>query len=267
MAEQFEPMGVGGILDKTFKIYKNNFVRFITIVALVQIPVWLIGFLYGNAFGQDMPAEGGSDPNFALIIGGVIIFVLLAMLAQFLSNAALIRSVSGAYLGEDVSVGQAYATALPRVLTILVASILTGIVVGIGFLLLVVPGIIFALWFTLITQCIVVEKTGAIKGMKRSKALVSGNLGKTFVLGFMVLLIAAIGDWLFKTAGVAIGAAAGADSAAIMIRALAGLVGNILLAPIGAVAFILLYYDLRIRKEGFDLTMLSQQMGRGTESG
>ena len=45
----------------------------------------------------------------------------------------------------------------------------------------------------------------------------------------------------------------------------AGVLARILSAPIGAAAYVLLYYDLRIRKEGFDLQMLAQSVGSNQE--
>ena len=51
------------------------------------------------------------------------------------------------------------------------------------------------------------------------------------------------------------------SAAHTMVTGLFEIAGTILATPISAVAFILLYYDLRIRKEGFDLEMLSQTLG------
>ena len=292
-SQQFEPMSTGQILDRTFRLYKANFVRFIAIVAVIQIPIGLImlgatGLLQQEVeavaqpglvavqIEDDAPMPGGArvvpqpqpareevkiDPS--ALIGKLILFVLavLAMvLAQTLCSAALTKGVSESYLGRDVTVGEAYRFVLPKLGTIILAAILVGLVVMVGLVLLVVPGIIFSLWYALTTQAIVIEDLKATKGMKRSKALASGNLGKMFGLMFVVGIITWLVNALFQGVGGAVAAAMtgpGADA----VQAVANLVGQVLATPISAAAMILLYYDLRIRKEGFDLEMLAQSFG------
>jgi hypothetical protein len=81
------------------------------------------------------------------------------------------------------------------------------------------------------------------------------------VLLFLIGVISWIMILLFGLAGAAVAGSA-SGTAAILGRGIFALVAQILAAPIGAVAMILLYYDLRIRKEGFDLAMLAQQLGK-----
>lgn len=276
--QQFEPMSVGTIVDKTFRIYRHNFVRFITIVAVVQVPLGLINLLltavtYGGvsqeATGRPGVPPGPEVADLAVIMITAVITLLLAVVGGMLCQGALIKSVSESYLGREISVGQAYGFVLPRILTLVGASIMVSLVVGFGFLLLVVPGVIFGLWFYLTTPCIVVEGQGAVDGMSRSRALVSGNLGKVFLVGLLVFLI-----------GMVISMPFGMFSQLctmfflrnnVMLSAFVQQFGNViaqtLAAPIGACAFILLYYDLRIRKEGFDLEMLAQSMSSGGRAG
>ena len=196
-----------------------------------------------------------------------LVWVLLTMVAQQLCNGALIKSVSESYLGNEVTVGQAYRFVLPKILTLIVASLVVGIVVGIGMLLCIVPGIIFGLWFALTIQAIVVEDLKAFKGMGRSKWLASGNLGRIFAVGLVVVLIALILGWVFGLAGgllaTQFGGGEAGNTAGLVVNQVFSLAAQILAMPIGATAYILLYYDLRIRKEGFDLEMLARRMGSG----
>jgi len=290
--QQFEPMSVGRIFDKAFTIYRHNFVRFLTIVALIQVPIALIGllstnFMYGgvsagaDAGEQTVAAPRIGDPEMgsgttvadslrpAAIILMMSVSAVLALVGNMLCQAALAKSVSEYYLDREITVGQAYRFVLPKLLTLIGASLLVGLVVGFGFLLLVVPGVIFSLWFYLTTPCIVVEGRRAAEGMSRSRALVSGNLGKTFLVGLLAMLIA----WVVA---IPFGVVSGLCTKfflrdnfmlATTVRHLANVIPQILAMPIGASAFILLYYDLRIRKEGFDLEMLTQSMSSGGEAG
>ncbi|MEN6334928.1 MAG: hypothetical protein ABFE01_11750 [Phycisphaerales bacterium] len=286
-AMQFEPMSVSRIFDRAFALYRNNFLRFITIVAMIEVPLSLLTIASSHwvnshmpvverpaAMGQtstsQSPARYNSDASVAMFgcLGRVLPF-LLQMVGMMLCQAVLIKNVSEIYLGNDISVGQAYRSILPQAVTLILATICTTLVTWLGLLLLVVPGIIFSLWFSLTTSAIVVEGHSAIAGMSRSKALVAGNLGKVFAVGLLAAIIAYLLSF-------SLGAVAGLLSTFVFqgsARAfsylifVATILSRTLAIPIGAAAYILLYYDLRIRKEGFDLQMLSRSVGSDPESG
>jgi len=275
MASQlFEPMSVSQILDRAFRLYRANFVRFIAIVAVVQIPIGLImlgatGLLEEGTKAAIQPGAvpGQVEVDTSALVTALILFALaiVAMVfGQTLCNAALIKSVSESYLGNEVTVGEAYGFVLPKVGAIILAGVLVTLVVMVGLVLLIVPGIIFSLWYMLTTQAIVIEDLKAGQGMKRSKALASGNLGKIFGLVLVVGIISWLVNLLFQGVGGAVTANMPPASGQA-VQALLNLVGQILVTPIGAAAMILVYYDLRIRKEGFDLEMLALSLGAGAE--
>jgi hypothetical protein len=260
-AMQFEPMTVGQIIDKTFKLWRSNFIRFAALISVMYIPLFVIQFLWRRTFLVPMSADG--QPEMGPFIISTIVTLILAIVGQNLASAALMKSISQSYLGKQTSVGQAYRTMLPRLLAIILASILVALVVGVGFLLLVVPGIIFSLWFSLTIPVLILEGTGASKSMSRSKDLVSGNLGRVFGLGIVVVFITGIIGWIFGFIGGVIGIQLVETSPTLaqFLASLFSLIGQVMALPISAAAYILLYYDLRIRKEGFDLEMLAQSLG------
>jgi membrane-anchored glycerophosphoryl diester phosphodiesterase (GDPDase) len=118
------------------------------------------------------------------------------------------------------------------------------------------------LWLILTIPIIVIEQLGVGQGMSRSKSLMKGNLGKGFVLFLLVFLMTIILTYGLLGLGVFVAARAGlsGDTAGAAIIQLFTLVGTVLVTPISSAAAILLYYDLRIRKEGFDLEQLAQRM-------
>ncbi|MHC4744366.1 MAG: YciC family protein [Planctomycetota bacterium] len=298
-AETFEPMSVGQILDRVFRIYRRNFVRFIVIVAVIQVPVNLLVMVSEYAVSSGANAQqpysepptvqalgdmtsnrdvSGSQPRYyeneqpqfpILTFVGVILGVTLAVLGNALCQGALTKSVSESYLNNVIGVGEAYRYVWPRLMRLILAGFLVSLVVGIGFLLLVVPGIIFALWFSLTVPTIIVEDLGITEAMGRSKRLVAGNLGKVMVVGFLVLLIATVINMAFGFFGGAIVGPLARQSYALafFVTNLLNVAAAIIAAPIGAAAYILLYYDLRIRKEGFDLEMLAESLGAEQNTG
>jgi hypothetical protein len=283
----FEPMSVGRIFDRAFAIYRNNFLRFVTIVAIIEVPLTLLSIATSSwtetkaarhqtffermrATQENTRSGAGRDttddetPSLLGLVGKVCT-TLLTLVGVMLCQAALIKSVSETYLGHEITVGQAYRFALPKALTLIAATICVGLVTGLGLILLIIPGVIFSLWFFLTAPAIVVENRSAGNGMSRSRALVAGNLGKVLSVGLLSILISVIISILFLLLGRMVRTMLPADSA--MLRSFLdyfdATVSRILTMPIGATASILLYYDLRIRKEGFDLQMLAQSMTAG----
>jgi hypothetical protein len=284
---QFEPMSVGRIFDRAFAIYRNNFLRFITIVAIIEVPLALLSTAYnswtttsapsrhpsasrqttvsqdtGSAARRYNPAE--ERPILTCCLAFTFTF-LVQIVAGMLCQAALIKSVSETYLGNDITVGQAYGFILPKFLTLVGATLCVMLVVGLGIMLVFVPGIIFGLWFSMTVPTIVVEGQAATHAMSRSKALVAGNLGKIIAVGILGSLIAYIIILPLRYLGGFVGQSLFADNTMLVsfLRQFGMTLGQILAIPISTAASILLYYDLRIRKEGFDLQMLAQSMTAG----
>ncbi|NLX03822.1 MAG: hypothetical protein GXY33_01625 [Phycisphaerae bacterium] len=311
--QQFEPMSVGQILDRTFKMYRANFLPFIAIVAVVYIPIGLIqgiaqamlqssvpmqtvpyeDYQYEeegfdeDGFEQDGAREPGEaammlgqttpegfeqferlrfqqEPSVGMALGGAVLMlitVFLIVVGYNLCTGALIKAVSEFYLGRDVTVGQVYRAVWPRLGTIIWAAILVAVAVMFGFALLIVPGVIFALWFALTTQVVVLEDKKATAAMSRSRQLASGNLGKVFGVGFLAMVITWVISIAFGVPAALITGFDGTPSAAqTLVAQLIQTAGQIVALPIVTGALILLYYDLRIRKEGFDLEMLAQSL-------
>ena len=262
MEPKFEPMSIGRILDQAFRIYKSRFIRFIAIIAVIQIPISLIRVLTQTLLIQQEYSDEGVSINIVLAGSSNLLMVFLMMLGQTLCSGALTRSVAETYLGRDMSVGQAYGHVLPKFLTLILASVLVSICVGFGFLLLVVPGVIFSLWFALTTPAIIMEDLGATPGMSRSRTLVKGNLGKVFAVGFLAFVLMLVITLPFGFAGTFLNRVVAQDNQtiAVLISQLCETLGQLITTPIGAITSILLYYDLRIRKEGFDLQMMIESM-------
>ncbi|MEN6334929.1 MAG: hypothetical protein ABFE01_11755 [Phycisphaerales bacterium] len=279
-AVQFEPMSVGRIFDKAFALYRSNFLRFITIAAVIVVPLTLVSSASNSWIRSKMPARRqfitigqgasapvspqnpASRPSIPLCCMGTMFPILLQVVAMMLCEAVLIKNISEAYLGNDITIGQAYGFVFPKALTLIAAAIYAMLATCCGLLLFVVPGIIFGLWFSLTTPAIVMEGHSAIEGMRRSKALVEGNLGKVLIIGLLLTLIANVIAIPLDVLSRFIGGMLLADSTTLrsIWSCIPGMISNILVTPISAAAYILLYYDLRIRKEGFDLQMLAGSM-------
>lgn len=177
--------------------------------------------------------------------------VFAVVLQNVLTNyatAAAVLIVSDAYLGREVSIGSALRRTFARFGSIFGAAWLRGFCIGIGLLLCVVPGIIAMIVTFAMPMAVVLEGASASESFDRSRALAKEQWGRivgTYVLTYLLAFLAAIGVGILA-------ALAGGEVAGQVADLLVGA----LLAPFVAVVGTLLYYDLRIRKEGFDIEML-----------
>lgn len=177
------------------------------------------------------------------------------LLVYPLCIGALVHSISAGYLGEELGAVDSFRRALPRLLRLILAQFLATIVVMIGLVLLVVPGVIFSLWFLVLAPVAMLEQRGVTGTLKRSRELMRGNTGK----GFAVSLVLGFVGVIF--ANVTVVCVALVPWPHPFLQAFATQVANCLILPIQTAPYILLYYDLRIRKEAFDLERLAQDLG------
>jgi hypothetical protein len=256
---ELRPMGIGDILDTTFRLYRQRFLTFLLIALAVYIPYAILMGLSessGPAFTAGAGPSAGPQLNplgFSLQMIGVAFFSLILFP---LCLAAMVHNISASYLGETLSAGDCYARAMPRVLPLLGTQVIVGIVVMIGFLLFIVPGVIFSLWYYVVVPVVILEGAAGFRALGRSRELVRGNLGKAFVLGLVVFLLSAI------FGGVLQGVAKFVPWPHPALATFALSILPALWLPIQTAPSILLYYDLRIRKEAFDLQQLSETLNQ-----
>lgn len=236
-------MEYGDILDEMFDLYKNHFLLFVGIAAVVHLPISLIGGLL-------------TDSTLRSVFG------ILTLPLYFVVTAASTLAVSQAYLGHTTTIAESYKTVGGKIIGLIAAMILASLVVFGGFLLLIVPGIIFMFWYTFISQVVVIEGESGWEACKRSRELAGGQWLRIFVLGLLTSLIVWIGSAILVgpiTFLAAMGKSSGASPAgplAVILGVVQG-ISQSLLTPIQTIAFVLLYYDIRVRKEGFDLELLA----------
>ena len=107
-AAQFEPMGIGKILDKACRLYRENFLRFLAIVAIIKIPLMLIMIVWQKTLINSVYGDNSGQPPTLLILIGNLVVIFVFSIAQTLCTATLTKSVSGSYLNENITVGKAY---------------------------------------------------------------------------------------------------------------------------------------------------------------
>jgi hypothetical protein len=226
------PRTVPEILDASFQILRQHYGPIVAATGLILLPSILLAAL--------LPLE--MAPLAELVQNILLNF----------SGAATVLMVADIALGREPDMRGALRQVRGKVWIILGAAILQGLAIGFGMLLLIIPGIIaMALLFAVLIVVMVEDRVNVSDVMSRSASLAQGDMLR--VLGatvLSVLIVAAAGAGL----GLLVAFAPGIEArqADLLIRTL-----SIFVFPFTSVVATLLYFDLRIRKEGFGLDDLA----------
>jgi len=182
-------VSIGKILGDAWGLYTRFFTRFI----LVAIPVFLVLGLVNAIVGL------AADEGALAAILWALIGVAISLIGYFWLQGALVESVRDVRDGRaDLSVGEIYKRVQPRLPALIVAGVLAGIGIGIGFILLVIPGLFLLTRWALITPSIVIEGRSAGESFTRSWELVKGASWSMFGLILITVLLAAIAGALIS---------------------------------------------------------------------
>jgi hypothetical protein len=314
---RLRPMSVGDMLDAAFRLYRQHFLTFVGIVALLQVPMAMLQFAAQLPYLQALRdfatrpprhAPGASPldifpfaqllPYYALIVG---LSIFQYLLVYNLMTGALANAISRSYLGKPISIISAYSIGFKRFIALILASLtpfaiglaLVAVIVGcafgtfytmgvragdrpyiglavvaaIGLIGVVIVGGIAALFFyvrlLLTTQAIVLEGRGPWAGLARSWRLVGQAFWRSLGILLLVYAFIYIVSLVVQLPLIAAGAFFGMLlNNSVLYQGIASLVTYgvlILVLPLQFTIFTLLYYDLRIRKEGYDLELKIEQ--------
>lgn len=252
-------MGVGEILAGAIKLYGAHWATFMGLVTVVVIPLGLLQALVGTP-----PALRGaaSGPAIALeAIEGLLVFAVV--------KPAMAKTAADAYLGEPTRIATTYRYAAPLIGSLLWVAVLTGLAVLGGFILLLIPGILLLVRFHFALIVLVVEGKRGTQAMRRSWRLVTGSSWRVLGIVLLVQLITTVAA-LILAAPFAIAevvTAPGVVPEASTFTIIGDVLTSVLIAPLGSLAAVLLYFDLRVRTEGFDLEVLAGDRVAGSGRG
>ncbi len=263
-------MSVGDVLDRGLKLLLARLPTFFLIYLTAISP--LIIFLILQPF---LLEGSGSAPALGLAIGGLVTIGLSVVLSQ-IATAATLHVILEEFVDRPVTVGQALSFALQRFAPLLGTSILAGLIIMVGFMLCIAPGVYFAVSYIFASQIVVQEGLSGTPALTRSKNLIADHRGRVFG----VILLVYIASFLIQM-GLAYGlntvlpeqevipTASGFEmrTKAInhVIDVLVTQLVGIIFGTYMAICSTLLYLDLRIRKEGLDLEIAAERQHEATD--
>jgi hypothetical protein len=260
---QLRPLAVGEMIDAAFRLFGA---RFWTLVMCVLVPVApltivaavLQGAVDPNAFDLD----GGGEVGSGSAVAGTLVAALIQFAAAALAIAACFKAISAAYLNERPDAADSLRHALGRLLPMCIAYLLVVILVVLGLLLLIVPGVWLAVKLSVVFPAVVFERRDALSAIGRSWTLTGGHWWRTFGALAVIFLITFVAQLVLGgVAGGILGAADAGELTTAIVLTLVNVLTLALTYPLWAAVTSVVYYDLRVRNEGFDLRGLAQGMG------
>lgn len=261
--------GIGDIISAAFEIYKANWQPMVIIAAIVAIPAMIVSYfiqdlLLGNAVDQissgdvvvsqtgEVTINGGSvGTSLATTLLGTFVLQLLLMVVLLLLYGAMTRAAAQGAAGETVSTEASYKKALVYLGPLIIASILVGLGVAGGLILFIVPGLFLAVKWALTIPAVVIEKKGGVAAMGRSWSLTAEHfwhVAGTAVVAYIIILVAsAVISAIFGFLGW-FGQGLGAG------------IANAVTIPFAAIVTVLLFVDLRVRKENYTSEQLKADL-------
>ncbi len=257
MNAPLRPLSTGEVLDTTFSLYRSHFLLFTGLVALpylVLLPFQILNvFLHPTGFALTPGYLG-----IALLIG------LLALATSAASQGATLIAVSEIYLGRPATISASLAKIKGRIVGLAILTFVMGIGIAIGLVLLIVPGVILALMWALAVPVAVLEEEPIGAALSRSTELTRGSRWRIlliFVLFVIVTWIVSIliglpiGVIAFMSA-MRNGPAAALPGWVLILNLVTSFIAHCLVGPLMTIGIAVVYYDVRVRKEAFDLQLM-----------
>ncbi len=286
------PLGLGDIFDEAFDLYKDNFLFLVLVTTVAAVPLKialaLVEFRFLRDFHGLSGLFGGEVPDitqiFAMlgtVAGSLAVLVPLYAVGLGLQTTALASATSARYLERSSTLRDAYRVPLRRLGPLVLAALLYGTLLVLGACVCYVGAALPLTLLAFTAHAFAVEDQDTWRfwhALGRSRRLVLGHGGRVFgalcVMG-IVYLIVSVGIQLpvsyalhgllnaIPGAHAALGGSAGSRGIGLetqIIDQVGGGLTSLIVVPFLMCALTVLYYDLRVRREAFDLELLARDL-------
>jgi hypothetical protein len=239
-------LSIGEIFSETFSLYSKNFTNYVIPFLVAGAITGLLTMLVRLVIIVPAQLTPGMTPQqilnwlpgyLAAVITLAIATGLISWVVGSMAQGIIIKFASDSLEKGQANLQTSFSFAASRILSILAVSLITGVLIFLGALALVIPGIILAIMFSLVVQTIIIENTGALESLARSRRLVSGRWLKTFALLLVLYIIVGIVAGIAGAIGTPFGLAGSLVS---------NLIGA-LIQPILPIGLTLYYYSMIAR--------------------
>lgn len=287
------PLSIGELFDRVFVLYRRHFWLFVGITAVPGVFALLLTLL--STMFQN-PALQGMDPNgvefqkaiatILLSIAGAMVVLVVYFVVYMVALGATTFAVSEVYLGRTATIGQVYGRMKGRIGALLLLLLLVSVRLGgiwiLGFAgmgvatalnpilgalalvgVIIVGGLLtifLMLRWGVAVPALVLEGRSATLSIKRSIELTRGRLGRVLLLAFCATLVNYAALTLFQAPFWGMAFYVGIETwSGFFLNTFGAVLGSIattVTSPLLIIGLALIYYDARVREEGFDLEVM-----------
>jgi hypothetical protein len=250
-------MLIGRVFERAFDTIRHNPVVTLGIaLVLGTLPNLLLTYA-GAALRILQPRLPGSAFTMA-VWEGMLFSIVTGMAISAIVEGALIRATVAENDGRRSTFGECMTTGLQVFLPLIAIGVVSSLGVMVGIILLIVPGIIFALMWSVATPSFVVERDGVFASLRRSAELTKGSRWKILGLFLIVGVVYWAISLLIGFAGIAVYNPSSVNAGLTIANVIASLVVLTVFNAIWGTVQASLYIELREQKEGTSLGNLEQ---------
>jgi hypothetical protein len=251
------PLSIGGVLDSAIRLYRDSLRRSWPLALLYAAALGIFGVVWALALPQAI-GPAAKDPRqilAAMFTPGMMLGLVIASLVSLVFYGALVKTLSAWSQGnQSLSMRNAIAAGVRRLPAILLGALISTLAIGIGFILLIVPGVYLFGKMPLWMAAVFVDDLSAIEGLRASWRLTRGRWWR----GAAIITVAVIMIYVFALAFGLIGGAIGALAhlgltGRELLNQLFSVASNMIVLPMFAAILIVMYHDFKLRDEGGDL--------------
>lgn len=275
---RLRPLQFGEVLDAAFKVCTRHWRALLLAVLFVVVPLQVLSLVVTVSTIEEFEvtltdvgsgtATSTDAEDVGTVLAGQLVAALLAGVMFLLAQGACFRVIAEGWLGGRPTWQDSLRFALRRALPLLWVTVLYFLALLVGFLALVVGAFWASVAFAFCYPALLVEDLRGTEAMGRSRRLVSGQWWRCF--GILTIgLVLATSISLLATVVVSLPILVADESSvvALLISGVAAVVGAAISTPLQAAITTILYFDLRVRKEGLDLELLARRIGAPPPAG
>jgi hypothetical protein len=275
------PLGVGEILDgaiTTMRTYPKQVLGMSVVMSAVSnlliFGITLLLFSTTDVFTPEFTARMDDLDRSVEVLRITLLLsipgLIIGIVAGMVLNGMLTIVMGKAVLGQPITVGEAWRHVKPRFGALLGLSLLYTLIVIVGAVVFVIPGVWLYIMFSLASTALILEGAPVGRAMGRSRALVQNAWWRTFgillltaVLTYLLAFIVSLPFSLFNGDLVSVTGVDPDFALSVLLTTIATILAQAITLPLTSGVTTLLYIDRRMRREGMDIE-LARQAGVAT---
>jgi hypothetical protein len=267
MVPDLRPRGIGEILDSAVALYRARFKKLVLVAAVVVVPVQVLSaivLLSAQPKGFSLSVTGSVTPqydssSFAVQFAATVVVAIVGVLSTALIVAVSTRIVADAYIGRSSETRDAVHDVRPRAWAVVGTSLIVLLTEGLGIVFCFVGVLVPLTLFAVAVPVLILEGVGVGAAIGRSVTLTKGHALHVLGMVLTAQLLAAILNVGLVLAVHTFLTSGGSTVAAVIAQSIANTIAGVLTTPFVATAIVVLYFDLRIRDEAYDVQLLIQR--------